>query len=143
MNTKAHWLSLFSGLMHLIIGVTALGSQFLPPSWVIIYKYIPGSDWIYPNLWIMTGITALFGVVYPRHLRIGFRLSAALFFMWGIAGIDAWLEKVGGNPQGFLANLFVACCLWVLSDYVTSGVRSDKIDRQADRLKTQIDDSTK
>lgn len=134
---------MFSGVIHLFIGLSALsfGSQFLPPSWAIIYKYAPGGFLIYPSLWVLTGITALFGVRYPGHLRIGFRLSSFLFLAWGLAGIPSWLIGTGSNPQGIAANLFIAGCTLVLSYYVSAGVRSDKIDKQVEKLADQINHS--
>lgn len=142
-NNRAHWLSLFSATVHLIIGISGLfdiGPQFLPPSWVIISR-VPGGDWIYPLLWTLTGIVAIFGVKYPFALRLGFRMSAILFLAWGIAGIPAWLTGIGGNIQGVAANLFIAGCALVLSYYVSAGVRSDKIDKQVEKLADQINHS--
>lgn len=131
---------MFSASMHLFIGLSTffeLGPTFLPPSWIIIYA-LPGGGWIYPLLWIITGIVSLFGAHHPFALRLGFRMSMTLFLMWGIAGIPAWLTGIGGNPQGISANLFIAGCAWVLSHYVSIGVRSDEIDKQVEQLAEKI-----
>lgn len=141
MNNRAHWLSLFSASVHLIIGLSTffeIGPRFLPPSWIVIYRYVPGGEWLYPLLWIATGVIAGFGARFSFGLRLGFRMSTFLFLTWAIAGIPAWLMGIGGNPQGISANLFIAGCALVLSYYVSSGIRSDKIDRQVERLADQI-----
>lgn len=135
---------MFSASVHLIIGLSTffeVGPTFLPPSWVIIYRYIPGGEWIYPLLWIITGVIAAFGARFPFGLRLGFRMSAFLFLAWATAGIPAWITGIGGNPQGIAANLFIAGCALVLSYYVSSGLRSDKIDKQVERLAEQINHS--
>lgn len=145
MNNQAHWLSLFSALMHLLIGLSVLlhvGPQFLPPSWLVIYAYVPAGQWVYPGLWVMTGIVAAIGIREPSALRLGFRMSSLLFLTWGTAGIPAWLTGLGGNIQGLAANFLIAGCLWVLSHYVSIGIRGDEINEQVVRLAEQVEEAT-
>lgn len=142
MNKRAHLLSAFAVLAHLIIGIAdplnLPYSQFLPPSWQVMYRLLPnGFDWVYPALWIMTGLVALAGVRWPTALRWGFRMSSLLYLSWGLAGIVAMVLELGGNIQGSTANLYIAGTVWVVSYYVGVGERADKIDVEVVKLAEQ------
>lgn len=142
MNTQAHWLSAFAAITHLTIGMselTRIGPRFLPPSWQVIYMVLPdGFDWTYPWLWAMTGVMFMAGIVSPRVLRLGFRLSALLFLSWGLAGIPAMALGLGSNIPGTVANIFTAGGMWVLSHYVRLGVQGDATNAQVVRLAEQL-----
>lgn len=138
MNTPAHFLSLFSAIMHLIIGLSGLfniGPRFLPPSWVQLYSIIPGTEWAYPTAYVLTGIVAVIGVKRPSALRWSCCMSAMLFFVWGLLGIYSISQGTGGNIQGSAANLYIAGAALVLAYYVRVGTRSDRIDKKAEKLR--------
>jgi hypothetical protein len=145
MNARAHWLSLFSAIAHLTIGLSELfriGPRFLPPSWQVIYLILPDKlDWLYPALWALTGVVAIFGIRWPAAVRISLRLSSALFLTWGIAGIPAMTLGLGGNIQGAMANVFTAGCALVLSYYISLGVRGNQINAQVVRLAEKVHDA--
>lgn len=134
MNSRAHLLSLFSALCHLIIGIPEIlriGPRYLPASWAAIYGFLPdGWEWLWPGLFVLTGIVAAFGAHCPRFLRIGFLLSSLIYFIWATVGVYSWHLGTGGNIPGSAANYFVAGCAWVLAHYVTLGVKSDAINVQ-------------
>lgn len=147
MNKYARWLSAFSAITHLIIGLADPLSaplnlpfpRFLPPSWQVIYMVLPsGFDWIYPALWIATGIVAMSGVWRVDALRWGFRMSSLLFLSWAIAGIPAMTLGLGGNIQGVSANLFIAGLAWLSHYNVGVAERSDKIDVGIAKITDQI-----
>lgn len=145
MNFRAHWLSAYLAISHLTIGLSELlhvGPRFLPPSWQVIYRILPnGWDWVYPELWVLTGLVGLAGIRWPTALRIAFRMSAVLFLSWAVAGIPALMLGLGGNIQGSAANAFTAGCAWVLAYYVKQGVRGNQINVQVSRLAEQVYDA--
>ncbi len=141
MNSWSHWLSLFSAGAHLTIGLPELlkiGPRFVPPSWLLIYSLLPGWEWLYPALFVLTGLVAAIGGWHPVALRLAFRLSSIAFLLWGIAGIYAWHAALGGNIPGSAANLYIAGAAWVLAHYVSIGERSNRIDKQVARLGEQV-----
>lgn len=137
MNNRAHQLSLFFVVSHLIIGLVG---PLLPPSWGLIYTSIPGAAWIYPSTFVATAVIGLIGIQNSTALRLSFWLSAALFGLWGMAGLwlTVWGEP-GGNWRGTFGNFQLAVAMYGLSAYVPKGVRSDVIDEKV----AQLDDAIK
>lgn len=134
MNSPAHWLSIYSAIMHLTMGIAGLFHFGLPPSWAQLFILIPGMEWIYPGAYIMTGTIAIVGIRQPTTLRWACCMSAVLFFIWGSLGIYSILNLTGGNIQGSAANFFIAGCQLVLAHYVSVGVQSDRISKKTEKL---------
>lgn len=140
MNSPAHWLSLYSAIMHLTMGLAGLFNIDLPPSWVQLYKLIPGSEWVYPGAYILTGVIAVVGIQQPSALRWACCMSAILFLIWGSLGIYSMLNGTGGNIQGSAANFYIAGAALVLSYYVSVGVKGNRIEQQISNIKEMVEE---
>lgn len=142
MNVRAHWLSFFSALMHFTIAVPELfriGPRFLPPSWVVVYAWLPDDLWwLYPGLFALTGVIMLGGIRWAWALRLGFQLSSFCYLIWGLVGLEAYHRGIGGNIQGSAANLYIAGAAWVLAHYVSAGVKVDHVNEQVARLGEEV-----
>lgn len=139
MNSPSHWLSLYSAIMHLTMGVAGLLHIGLPPSWAQLYALIPGSEWAYPVGYVLTGLVAALGIRRPGALRWSCCMSAGLFAVWGTLGIVSMSRGTGGNLQGAAANFYIAGAALVLAYYSSVGTRSDRIDQQVEKLKEKVD----
>lgn len=128
--------------MHLVIGAPeslGIGPRYLPASWVVIYHFLPDwADWLWPALFVLTGLVAAVGVRCPYSMRLGFNLSALIFFTWAVAGVYSWSIGSGGNIPGAAANFYIAGCAWTLAHYVSLGERGDAIDEQVTLLGEQV-----
>lgn len=145
MNSPAHWLSLFSAIMHLTIGLTELfriGTRFLPPSWAQIYALVPYGEWLYPSTFVITGVVALGGVMHSDALRWGWWMSAAIFAAWGIAGLYAYSLGAGGNIQGSFSNFLLAGCEAALGYYVSVGTQSDRVNQISKELLEKVEQTS-
>lgn len=132
LNRPSHRLSAVVAILLVIIGLTEPLQlpvpRFLPPSWQVIYLLLPnGFDWLYPAAWTLAGLVSVAGFRWAGPLRWGFRLTAMLFFSWGLAGIPAITMKLGGNVQGVSANLITAILAWNASYSVGVAEHGDEM----------------
>src|SRR5688572_3182798 len=98
--------------MHLAIGLPALfrlGPPYLPASWVLIYQTLPDPlDWLWPGLYVATGLFGLWGARSLLGVRVGFCLSALIHFTWGAVSFYGTAINAGGTIYGSLTYWYTA-----------------------------------
>lgn len=125
-------------MMHLTMGVAGLLRIGLPPSWAQLYALIPGSEWVYPSAYVLTGIVAGIGIWRPGALRYSCLMSVALFFIWGALGLISMSRGTGGNIQGAFANFYIAGATLVLAYYVSVGTIGNRLNQKITKLQDEV-----
>lgn len=99
MNKLAHFLSLWVGIWTLITGIP--GQDFLPASWTVIFNWLPDYiDWIWPGLFISTGIISIVGFFSVRCIVLGLSLNSLAYLIWGSTSLWALYTDQGGTIPG-------------------------------------------
>lgn len=131
MNRYAHLMSLLAGILHMTIGlpeILQIGPRVLPIAWAIIDNALPPwLWWLYPGLFTVTGVVAIYGAFNTGPLRIGFWLSALCFGIWGCVNLYAWWTGQGTTIPGSCAFLLLSGYALVLAAYIGPAERSDSL----------------
>lgn len=129
MNARAHWLSLWLAFWLLATGVPEAlpGDRFLPASWVLIFGWLPdGLDWLWPGLFISSGVAALFGARSSRALVVGMYLAGLAYFVWGSTSMWGWWIHQGGTIPGSAAYYLLAGTMALLASMVHANRKIEK-----------------
>lgn len=114
--------------MHLLIGVPEMfhvGPRYATQSWTAIYGWLPdGFDWLWSAGFVVAGVLATTGIYSYRCMLWSFRLSAALFSLWGGASVYLWVveDRVGTIP-GTSVVLLAGGTFAILGHYVLAEAR--------------------
>lgn len=144
MTSRPLWVSLLVGIALVASGLSELlqsGAHSTPTSWRWILTAAPDSaGWVWPGLFVLTGITAVLGRAFPSLAKAGFRACSLLYAVWCLVGLWDWSHGGGGNIPGSSASFIITICTWVLADYVSLGVASGRVNDKGALLAEKIEE---
>lgn len=129
MNKFARWLSLWVAVWTAITGGSEpiLNEEFKPASWTLIYGWLPAElDWIWPTLFVVTGLACFVGFFSTRMVIIGFCLCSLAYAIWGTVSMIGWRLHEGGTVPGSSAYYNLSGMALLLAYFIYKNSRIEE-----------------
>lgn len=119
MNKLVRWLGAWTALWMLVAGVpeAITGEHFQPASWTIIFETLDWLGWLWPGLFILSGLLAVVGIFSSRFRFVAWMLAALAYLIWGLTSTYGWHTGQGGTWPGSSSYYHLSGTLLALALY--------------------------